>query len=309
MSGHGAAGVAAAALTAPRLWRRLGVALLAVALLAAARVAPAEAHCARLPAATAAQSGCAKCRVSMKARASGDTDPRAQGVRTTPGARVRFRARVRRCTLPAGAVLVVVRVRLDARGNRSEEPGDRVERVCRSERPQRCSFSERRQTAEGFVYQVLVRGCGTARPRSRVVRAVWGPSPSDAEPGPLGHGSTAGHLTLTVAGRTVTVDLATKTQTPARTDPSVIVPAKSNGTVYDGSVALDGTLPTGWSVYVWHIFPTVVLAPTPTGGTFQVREPAPGFTGFTEVGAYLCPSMTPCNPPAAQANIDAQWTP
>ncbi len=121
-------------------------------------------------------------------------------------------------------------------------------------------------------------------------------------------GGTATKLTLTVEGTTVTTDLKSNKQ-----DKRVTVNAKSDGAL-SGSVDVNGTLPPGWQVVVFHPQVTTVLLQNNDGGAFSnVKVGIPGFAGSTGLAAYICAKTSPwvknqgC-PPAAQANIDITWT-
>ena len=121
-------------------------------------------------------------------------------------------------------------------------------------------------------------------------------------------GGTATTLTFTIAGKTVKTDLKTNKQTPA----DIIVKATSDQAL-DGKASLNGTLPKGWVVIVFHYGTTNdILVNSPTGGdiTGGFKAPFAGFDAFTRPGAYICTAKTStiCAP-RAQANISIDWDP
>ena len=136
--------------------------------------------------------------------------------------------------------------------------------------------------------------------------AVGLASPAYAEDGPF-PGGTAKTLTLTVDGVSVVTDLTKKVQTPASN--ATHTSASSRGGVLSGSVELDGSLPPGWTVYVWANAPAnIVLQPSSSGDSFGgVGPPFAGFDNLSGVGAYICQTSAPCNSPAGQANLNIKW--
>jgi hypothetical protein len=133
------------------------------------------------------------------------------------------------------------------------------------------------------------------------------PAPKPPEAGAF-PGGTATTLTFTIAGKTVKTNLKTNKQTPADT----IVKATSDQAL-DGKASLDGTLPKGWVVVVFHYGTTNdILVNSPTGGEVKggFKAPYAGFDAFTRPGAYICKTKasTICAP-AAQANISIDWDP
>jgi hypothetical protein len=122
-------------------------------------------------------------------------------------------------------------------------------------------------------------------------------------------GGTATTVKLTVGGKSQTRNLKTGAVTPAGAAPTIIV---KSGTTIGGNVELNGTLPAGWKVFVWHPTPATTLLNSTTGGEFSGITADAGFDAFTGVGAYICPKDRPppgCNPPAGQANINIDWNP
>lgn len=119
-------------------------------------------------------------------------------------------------------------------------------------------------------------------------------------------GGTATKLTLTIGGVTATTNLKTGAQTP----PDPILKAKSTTTL-SGSVSVNGTLPKGWTIAVFHLTGTDILLNSPKGGAFAGVKPfAPTFDAFTRPGAYICSTkVPPLCAPAAQANISIDWDP
>lgn len=144
----------------------------------------------------------------------------------------------------------------------------------------------------------------------------FGPGDTDDEPTTTTQaqvgafpGGTATTLKLTIGGKSQTRNLKTSAVTPAGATPSITV---QSGTTIGGTAELNGTLPAGWKVFVWHPTPATTLLNSHTGGDFQGVTIAKGFDAFTGVGAYICPADRPppgCNPPAGQANIDIDWIP
>ena len=115
-------------------------------------------------------------------------------------------------------------------------------------------------------------------------------------------------MKLTVSGKSQTRNLKTGAVTPAGAAPTIVL---KSGTTTGGSVELNGTLPPGWKVFVWHPTPATTLLNSTTGGDFNGITADAGFDAFTGVGAYICPKDRPppgCNPPAGQANISIDWT-
>ena len=134
------------------------------------------------------------------------------------------------------------------------------------------------------------------------------PAPTPAPATGAFPGGTATTLTLTISGKTSTRNLKTGVVTPAAT-PTITV---QSGTTIGGKATLNGTLPVGWTVFVWHPTLTTTLLNSPKGGEFTGVTMPTGFDAFTGVGAYICPPSRPppnCNPPAGQANIDIDWVP
>jgi hypothetical protein len=122
-------------------------------------------------------------------------------------------------------------------------------------------------------------------------------------------GGTATTLKLTVGGKSQTRNLKTGAVTPAGSAPTIVL---KSGTTTGGSVELNGTLPAGWKVFVWHPTPATTLLNNATGGDFSGITADAGFDAFTGVGAYICGKDRPppgCNPPAGQANIYIDWNP
>ena len=111
-------------------------------------------------------------------------------------------------------------------------------------------------------------------------------------------GGTATTLTLTIGGTTVTTDLKSNKQD---TDPTI---KASSPTALSGTVALNGTLPPGWSVVVFHNGSSDIRFNSATGGTFSLQAIFPTFDANTRPGAYICSTPAPplCTP-AAQASI------
>jgi hypothetical protein len=152
---------------------------------------------------------------------------------------------------------------------------------------------------------------------SRVVSIEYGeaggttktaPSSTTTKPAVAGAfpGGTATKLTFKIGSTTVTTDLKTNTQTPD--DP--VINAKS-GTVLAGSVSINGTLPKGWHLVVFHLSADDILLNTATGGSFSGIKPiSTGFDGSTRPAVYVCSTKAPplCSP-AAQADISISWKP
>jgi hypothetical protein len=79
-----------------------------------------------------------------------------------------------------------------------------------------------------------------------------------------------------------------------------------------GSVALDGTLPPGWTLQVIHLSNTdVKYGPATTGGAFGgIAPPRVPFGAQTTPTAYICTSAAvPCPSLAVVATIYIQWLP
>ena len=112
-------------------------------------------------------------------------------------------------------------------------------------------------------------------------------------------------MTLTIGGVTVTTDLKTNKQTPP--DPTV---TGSSPAGLAGSVSLDGTLPPGWSVVVFHNGGADIVLNSATGGNFTLKPISPAFDAGTRPGAYICSTPAPplCSP-SAQANVSIDWNP
>ncbi len=141
-------------------------------------------------------------------------------------------------------------------------------------------------------------------------RRVGKGSPSKPKPKPPAAGAfpggTATKMTLTIGGVSATTDLKTNRQTPG--DP--VLKAKSSTTL-SGSVKLNGTLPKGWTIAVFHTTAEDLLLVSPTGGAFTGVKPIhTSFDAFTRPGAYVCATkVPPLCAPAAQANISIDWDP
>lgn len=118
-------------------------------------------------------------------------------------------------------------------------------------------------------------------------------------------GGTATKMTFTIAGASVTTDLKSNKQTG---DPTI--KGKSSGTL-SGSVSLNGTLPSGWTVAVFHNGSADIVLNSPGGGNFTIKPISTGFDNFTRPSAYICSTKVPplCSSPAAQANISVDWDP
>jgi hypothetical protein len=118
-------------------------------------------------------------------------------------------------------------------------------------------------------------------------------------------GGTATTMTLTVGGVTVTTDLKTNKQNPP--DPTT---KGSSPAGLTGSVTLDGTLPPGWSVVVFHNGSADIVLNSATGGSFTLKPISPAWDAGTRPGAYICSTPAPplCTP-SAQANISIDWDP
>jgi hypothetical protein len=117
-------------------------------------------------------------------------------------------------------------------------------------------------------------------------------------------GGTATTMTLTVGGASVTTDLKSNKQTG---DP--VVKAKSSAAL-GGSVKLNGTLPSGWTVVVFHNGVGDIRLTSPRGGDFTLRAIHASFDANTRPSAYVCSTKVPpvCTP-AAQASITVDWDP
>ena len=157
----------------------------------------------------------------------------------------------------------------------------------------------------------LVRGAPRQYPFLRSTAEVWRRTTQKTTPAPkpgVGAfpGGTATELTLTIGGVTAKTDLKTNKQTPG--DP--VLKAKS-GTVLSGSATLNGTLPKGWAVVVFHYGNGDILLNSATGGEFSGVKPiSTTFDAFTRPGAYICSTkVPPLCAPAAQANISIDWDP
>lgn len=119
-------------------------------------------------------------------------------------------------------------------------------------------------------------------------------------------GGTAVTLTLTVGTATQERNMKTGVATAKPT-----IQAKNTETL-SGEVSLDGTLPPGWEVVVFHPQVNTTLLRGNSGGKFSGIKVTAGFEAVTGVAAYICPKTSPwvvnagC-PPSSQANIDIKW--
>jgi hypothetical protein len=116
-------------------------------------------------------------------------------------------------------------------------------------------------------------------------------------------GGTATSMTFTIAGKSVTTDLKSNRQTDEPT-----IKAKASTTL-DGSVKLNGTLPSGWTVVVFHNGGGDIRLNSADGGDFTVQALHANFDAVTRPGAYVCSTKVPpiCSQPAAQANLTIDW--
>ena len=115
-------------------------------------------------------------------------------------------------------------------------------------------------------------------------------------------GGTATKMTLTFQGSTVVTDLKTNSQTPDHQAATVHL---QSGQTYGGNAELNGTLPSGWKIVVWHPVPTNILLNSPEGGGFTGVTQPKGFGASTGVGAYVCKQLPiQTGNCFAQANID-----
>ncbi len=119
-------------------------------------------------------------------------------------------------------------------------------------------------------------------------------------------GGTATTMTLRIGGIMVTTDLKTNAQKPA----DVTIKGKS-GTPLSGSVGLDGTLPPGWKVVVFHNGAGDIRLNTAAGGDFSLEAISSSFDAFTRPAAYICGTapVPPLCSPGAQASISIDWDP
>jgi hypothetical protein len=126
------------------------------------------------------------------------------------------------------------------------------------------------------------------------------PTPEGAFPG-----GTATTMTFTVGGATVTTDLKTNKQD---TEPTVMGSSPSS---LSGSVSLNGTLPPGWTIVVFHNGSADIVLNSPTGGNFTLKPISPAFDAGTRPAAYVCSTPVPpvCGSPSAQADISVRWNP
>jgi hypothetical protein len=126
------------------------------------------------------------------------------------------------------------------------------------------------------------------------------PTPEGAFPG-----GTATTMTFTVGGATVTTDLKTNKQS---TEPTVMGSSPSS---LSGSVSLNGTLPPGWTIVVFHNGTADIVLNSPTGGDFTLKAISPAFDAGTRPAAYVCSTPVPpvCGSPSAQADISVDWNP
>lgn len=113
-------------------------------------------------------------------------------------------------------------------------------------------------------------------------------------------------MTLTIGGTTVTTDLKTNKQEPG--DATI---KGSSPSSLSGSVSLNGTLPAGWTVVVFHNGTADIVLNSANGGNFTLEAISPAFDASTRPSAYACSTSVPpvCGSPPAQASISVDWNP
>ena len=163
------------------------------------------------------------------------------------------------------------------------------------------TLAELRDEARADVEQTLKRCAALTEQRNRLRAGGGGGGGEDKGAFP---GGTATTMTFTIAGTTVTTDLKSNRQTG---DPTI--KGKSSSTL-DGSVSLNGTLPPGWVVAVFHNGSSDIVLNSPTGGKFSLKPISTSFDAVTRPGAYVCSTKVPplCTP-AAQSSIAIDWDP
>lgn len=120
-------------------------------------------------------------------------------------------------------------------------------------------------------------------------------------------GGTATRLTLKFQGSTVVTDLKSNAQSPDHQAATVHL---QSGQSFGGSVSLDGTLPPGWTVVVFHPVPSAIELNSHDGGDFQGITQPKGFGSSTTLAAYVCKRLpVQTGNCSAQADIDISWTP
>jgi len=113
-------------------------------------------------------------------------------------------------------------------------------------------------------------------------------------------GGTATKMTLIIEGHTGTMDL--KTGQISYTGNTSDAPGTKRGTV-SGSVRIDGTLPTGWNIYVGA---EAKIAHTGQG-SFTIKDPI-GSQRRVGASAQICSSPPAANQPCATGNSKASFT-
>jgi len=139
------------------------------------------------------------------------------------------------------------------------------------------------------------------------------PGPTPPPPTPPPPPTTALELTITLGGATQTRNLRTDTLAHPVHSPATIAHLQS-GQTYVGNVTVTGTLPAGYTVYVFH-HSQVWAVLNPTGGDFSVGE-AKGFGAANDVSAHVCQTGAKKGdgympPPClkAETNIEIYWRP
>jgi len=119
-------------------------------------------------------------------------------------------------------------------------------------------------------------------------------------------------LTITLKGAEQTRNLTTNAVSPPNGSPGATLHLTS-GPSYPGMVTVTGTLPAGYTVYVFYDSKIIAVLP-PTGGPFSVQESA-SFGAATVVEAHACKEggmkggLLPPNCKAEGADIGIYWTP
>ncbi|MBA2462371.1 MAG: hypothetical protein H0V45_11495 [Actinobacteria bacterium] len=113
-------------------------------------------------------------------------------------------------------------------------------------------------------------------------------------------GGTATTMTLTIEGHVGTLDL--KTGKTTYTGNTSDIPGTKRGTV-SGSVRINGTLPTGWNIYVYAEAKTAHTGP----GSFTIKDPI-GSQRRVGATAQICASPPAANQPCVTGNGKADTT-
>ena len=139
--------------------------------------------------------------------------------------------------------------------------------ITRSDLKYRIKLLSRYRTATMKALNGLVKDLVRERNELAAKCASQAKPPPPPPPPPPADGAfpggTATTVTLTIGGTTVTTDLKTNKQAPA--DATI---KASSPTALNGSVALNGTLPPGWSVVVFHNGSGDIRFNSATGGDF-----------------------------------------